>query len=141
VISAAADWGRGRLIYLSVPRGLAGGRRAVPPVPRLFAHLTRGIMPVPGDVEWTVNKTDKGWLVTPPNPAGAVKPQQGVTPTDYRENRTATIRSRVVVAAASDRLLTADQLAVTSGPTPVVELTVQDGGVRIIELNRHRSPP
>ena len=133
---AAFDRGKGRLIYLSVPRGLAVGRQAVPVVPRLFAHLTRGLMPVEveGDVEWLVNKSEKGWLVTLLNPAGAIKPQQGITPTDYRENRPVTIRSRVTVTTASDRLLPTDKLVVTLGSTPSVELVVQAGGVRIIEL-------
>ena len=47
---AAFDRGQGRLIYLSVPRGLgidqAGASRSLP---RLFAHLTRGLMPVEVD--------------------------------------------------------------------------------------------
>ena len=54
VFCAAFDRGQGRLIVLSVPRGLGIDRTAVPVVPQLFAHLTRGLMPVEvrGDVEW-----------------------------------------------------------------------------------------
>lgn len=130
---SAFDRGKGRLVYLSVPRGLSIGKQAVPVVARLFAHLTRGLMPVEvdGDVEWMINRTDKAWLVTLLNPAGALKPQQGITPTDYRENRKITIRSRVPVKTASDRLLPSDALTVKDGK---VELTVQAGSVRIIEL-------
>ena len=40
------DRGKGRLIYLAVPRGLGIDRQAQPVVARLLAHLTRGLMPV-----------------------------------------------------------------------------------------------
>ena len=46
-----------------------------------------------------VNRTGTGWIVTLFNPAGQNKPQQGITPTDYRENRTVTIRT-----IATDRI-------------------------------------
>ena len=42
---------------------------------------------VQGEVEWLVNRTPDAWLVTLLNPAGQAKPQHGITPTDYRENR------------------------------------------------------
>jgi hypothetical protein len=133
VFCAAYDRGKGRLIHLSVPRGLGIDRRAVPVVPLLFAHLTRGLMPVEveGDVEWLVNRTATGWAVTLLNPAGQVKPQQGITPTDYRQNRPVRIRARVPVTAARDRLLPDDKLAVKGG---VVSCEVSAGGVRIVEL-------
>src|SRR5438067_10058382 len=110
VFCAAVDRGKGRLIYLSVPHGLSIGRQAVPVLARLMAHLTRGLMPVEveGDVQWLVNRTDDGWLVTLLNPAGQAKSQQGITPTDYREDRTVTVRARVPVKSAADRLLSTD---------------------------------
>src|SRR5262249_32604617 len=48
---------------------------------------------VKGEVEWLLNRTDKGWLVALFNPAGANKPQHGVQPTDYAQKRTVTIRT------------------------------------------------
>jgi len=130
---AGIDRGRGRLIYLSVSHGLGVDRRAVPVVPRLVAHLTRGLMPVEveGDVEWLVNRTTKGWAVTLLNPAGQSKPQQGITPTDFRQNRLVTIRSRVPIQSARDRLLPEDPLEVRQN---TVRLEVSAGGVRIVEL-------
>jgi hypothetical protein len=129
----AMDRGRGRLIYLSVPHGLGIDQRAVPVVARLIAHLTRGLMPieVEGDVEWLVNRSDTCWLVTLLNPAGQNKPQQGITPTDFRENRSVTIRPRVKISTARDRLLPDDQLTVENG---AVQCEVSAGAVRIIEL-------
>ena len=116
-----------------MPHGLTISRSAHPVVPRLFAHLTRGLMPIEvrGDVQWLVNRTTTGWMVTLLNQAGQAKPQQGITPTDYRENRSVTIVSRVPVTTAKDRLLPDDVLAVKENR---VTLEVPAGGVRVIEL-------
>lgn len=130
---AAIDRGAGRLIYLAVPRSLGIDQSAHPVLPRLFAHLTRGQMPVEvqGDVEWLVNRSQTGWLITLLNPAGQDKPQQGITPTDYRQNRPVTITSHLPVTTARDRLLPDDRLTVEGGR---VKLEVPAGGVRIVEL-------
>jgi hypothetical protein len=132
-LCAAFDRGQGRLIWLSVPHGLTIGRQAHPTLPRLFAHLTRGLMPVEvrGDVQWLVNKNSTGWMVTLLNPAGASKPQQGITPTDYRENRVVTITAKVPIKSAVDRLLPDDPLVVKENS---VTFEVPAGAVRIIEL-------
>jgi len=133
VFCAAEDRGRGRLIYLSVPRGLGIDRRAVPALARLFAHLVHGLMPVEveGQVEWLVNRSDSAWTVTLLNPAGQPKPQQGIVPTDYRENRAVTIRCHVPVTSARDWLMPDDTLTVKDG---TVQCEVLAGSVRIIEL-------
>jgi len=133
VFCAAFDKGKGRLVVLSVPRGLGIDRSAVPVVARLFAHLTRGLLPVEveGDVEWMVNRSKTGWIVTLLNAAGQAKPQQGITPTDFRQNRAIRIRSRVPIESASDWLFPAETLTPKDG---MVELTVPAGGVRIVEL-------
>jgi hypothetical protein len=102
---------------------------------------------VQGDVEWLVNKTGTGWAVTLMNPAGQDKPQHGITPTDYRKNRTVTIRGRVPFKSARDRLLPDDALrvvndsassALTQGSTvpfvSEVRVEVPAGSVKIIEL-------
>jgi hypothetical protein len=130
---AAFDRGQGRLIYLSVPHGLTIGRQAHPILPRLFAHLSRGLMPVEvrGDVQWLVNRNATGWMVTMLNPAGQTKPQQGITPTDYRENRKVTIVSHVPISNARDRLLADNPLTVKDGS---VTVEVPAGAVRIVEL-------
>lgn len=138
VICASMDRGKGRLIYLAVPRGMGIDLRATPMLARLFGHLTRGVMPVEveGDVEWFVNKSDKGWLVTLLNSSGQPKPQHGIGPTDFRMNKPVTIRTKHPIKTASDRLLETDTLAVKSKDgVSTVECTVLAGGVRIIELN------
>jgi hypothetical protein len=134
---AAFDRGAGRLVYVSVPRGLGIDQAAHPVVARLIAHARSGLLPleVAGDVEWMLNRAPNGWLVTLLNPAGQDKPQQGITPTDYRQNRVATIFSRLPgarITSAQDWLLPGESLSVNEG---AVVLEVPAGGVRIIELN------
>ncbi len=138
VFCAAIDRDAGRIIFLSVPRGLGVDRRALPVVARLLAHLRSGLMPVEveGDVEWLVNRTGKGWAVTLLNPAGQAKPQHGITPTDFRQNKPVTIHCRVPVATARDWLMPDDKLAVETANADQrqVRLEVPAGGVRIIAL-------
>jgi len=86
---------------------------------------------VEGDVQWLLNRNATGWMVTLINPAGQEKPQQGITATDYRENRKVTIRTTPAITSARDRLLPEDKLEVKSN---AVTLEVSAGGVRIIEL-------
>jgi hypothetical protein len=134
---SAFDRGKGRLIVLSAPRGLGIDRTALPVVARLLAHLTRGLMPVTveGEVEWMVNRTEKGWIVALLNPAGQAKPQQGITPTDFRQNRAVSIRSQATLASASDWLFPEEPLSVEgAGAGSRIDLTVPAGAVRILEL-------
>jgi hypothetical protein len=132
-VCAAYDRGQGRLIYLSVPHALAISRQAVPILPQLYAHLTRGLMPIEvrGDVNWLVNRTKTGWIVTLLNPAGQLKPQQGINAPDFRENRPVTIRLHVPAKSAHDRMLPTESLQLVGQE---LKLEVPAGGVRIIEL-------
>jgi hypothetical protein len=137
VFCTAFERGRGRLILLSVPRGLGIDRAAVPALAQLFAHLTRGLMPVEvtGDVEWSINRTDSGWIVALLNPAGQAKPQQGITPTDFRENRSVVIKSATSVQAATDWLFPEENLTPRpAGTGSTLALVVPAGGVRIVQL-------
>lgn len=130
---AAIDRNAGRIIYLSVPRGLGIDKNVHPILPRLIAHLSRGQMPleVSGEVEWLVNRAPDKWLITLMNPAGQDKPQHGITPTDYRQNKQVTIRCRVPVKEARDRLLPEDTWPIVDN---VITLEVPAGGVRIVEV-------
>mgnify|MGYP003336316077 CR=1 FL=1 len=77
-----------------------------------------------------------GWMVTLLNPAGQDKPQQGITPTDYRENRQVTIRARVPISSAIDRLQPTDRMTISPAANGIVNVTceVLAGGVRIVEI-------
>lgn len=129
---ASFDRGQGRLIYLSVPYGLCIDRNLHPVVAHLLVHLTRGLMPieVEGDVEWFLNRKPGGWLITLLNPYGQSKPQHGITPTDYSQNRKVTIRSRRPQGKVIDWLAPDDQLLSDASE---LRLVVPAGSVRIIE--------
>ena len=62
---------------------------------------------------------------------GRDKPQQGITPTDYRQNRPVTIQALVPIKTARDLLSADEPLTVENGG---VRCEVLAGGVRIIEL-------
>ncbi len=127
------DQGKGRLVYVSIPLGLSMDKHLAPPVTDLFIQAFRGLTPVSvqGDVQWMLNKNATGWMVTIINPYGQEKPQQGITPTDYRQNRTVTVRSKKPIKSAVDRLLPTEPLT-PQGDTLTV--TIPAGGVRIIEI-------
>ncbi len=127
------DRGRGRLIILSVPRGLGIDQAAHPVVPLLFAHLTSGLVPVSvqGDVEWMLNRTSTGWIVALFNPAGQDKPQQGILPTDYRQNRSVVIKSNRPILSVRDWLYPFENLSWEQGQ---LKVEVWAGSVRVVEL-------
>ena len=70
-------------------------------------------------------------MVTLLNPAGQRKPQQGITPTDFRQNRQVQIVCNVPVKSAVDRLLPDDRLELKGG---TIECEVVAGGLKIVEL-------
>lgn len=78
-----------------------------------------------------LNRTETGWLITLLNSAGQQKSQQGITPTDFRQDRPVTIKSHVQITTAVDRLLGDDRLVVRDN---TLRCEVSAGGVRIIEV-------
>ena len=133
---AWSNRGAGRIVVLSVPRGLTVSRSLHPVSALLLAHLSRGQMPieVDGDVQWLINRGKDAWFVTLLNPAGQAKPQQGITPTDYRQNKTVTIRASFPIHSATDWLAPDDVLAIDPTSDHQITLAVPAGSVRIIEL-------
>jgi len=132
-ICAAYDRGKGRLVFVSVPYTLGIDRQPIPVLARLIAHGTRGLLPleVRGDVEWSLNKTRSGWMLTLLNSAGQIKPQQGIFPTDFRENRVVTIACKVPVKEVRDRLCESDRFEIKDG---VITCVVPAGAVRVLEI-------
>jgi len=130
---AAFDQGKGRLVFLSVPYALGIDQEPIPVLARLVAHATRGLLPiqVAGDVEWSLNRSQDGWMLTLLNAAGQLKPQQGIYPTDFGENRTLTVTARFPIKSVRDRLLESDPFEVKDNAFTCI---VPAGGVRILEI-------
>ncbi len=133
---AFEDRGLGRVIFLSVRRGLTIANGLHPVCVLLLAHLANRQMPiaVTGEVEWLVNRGQNAWYVALFNPTGQAKPQQGITPTDYRQNKTVIIRARRAMDMVSD-WLAADETFTISDDKHSVTLMVPAGAVRIMEIH------
>ncbi len=134
-IAASFDRGKGRLVMLSIPRGLGLDDSATPLVPLIIAHSRQGLLPVEvlGDVEWLLNRTADSWLLTLLNPAGINKPQHGIVPTDYSQERTVQIRSLQPLQSATE-WFSQESLPITGNTKSETTISIPAGGVRIIEL-------
>lgn len=136
VIAVTLDRGKGRLIFLSVPLGLGVDTRATPLVALTLAGVRQGLLPVEveGEVEWLLNRTAKGWIVTLLNPGGSNKPQHGVVPTDHTQSRAVKIRGEAKWSKATEWFEEAALKVETVQQGSTVEITVPAGGVRIVEI-------
>lgn len=121
---------------LSVPLGLGIDGAAMPLVGLMLAHARQGLLPVEvqGEVEWQLNRTEKGWVLTLLNPAGPTRLQHGVGPTDYRQARPVVIRTAKPVTAAAEWFTDTTVQPAAAGGGSESRLTVPAGGVRIVEL-------
>ncbi len=138
---AWADRGKGRIVYLSVPRGLTISRSLHPVAALLLIQLVQGQMPMSvtpateqEGIEWFVNRGRDAWYVTLMNPAGQAKPQQGITPTDYTKNVEVTIQTRFDLHSAVDWLAGEEVFTIDEQAPRILRLTVPAGGVRVLEL-------
>jgi hypothetical protein len=100
----------------------------------MLAHVFSEATPVrvSGDVEYLINRTDTGWIVTIFNNNGIHKPQQGLATVDRSAGVTATI------TIPGQSLRTATDW-ITDRPLDVkknsdVAVNIQPGGIVIAEL-------
>jgi hypothetical protein len=130
--------GRGKLIFVAVPDLLGEDERMPAFVAHLLAHLASEATPVKveGDVEYSINRNSRGWVVTLFNDNGVFKPQQGLATVD----RTAIVSAKIslrsvgVVNAAewiSNQPLTVNRRA---GAADSVSVTIPAGGIAVVEL-------
>jgi len=100
----------------------------------LFANATP--LKVKGDVEYLVNRTEHGWVVTLFNNNGVFKSQQGLARVDRSANVTATIRLNGQDFAAAQEWISDRTLEVKKEPDGPGSVTVEiaPGGIAIVEL-------
>lgn len=126
--------GRGRVVFVALPDLLGEDERLTPFAAHLLAHLASDATPVKveGDVEYLINRTARGWVVTLFNDNGVFKPQQGLAQVDRSASVNVTINLRGATISnavewTSDRTLTVNgQVGVT--------LNIPAGGIVIVEL-------
>src|SRR5581483_6358454 len=128
------------------PRGLGIDGAATPLVALVLGNVRKGVLPVEvtGNVEWLLNRTANGWLVTLLNPAGNHRLQHGVGPTDYAKQRTVVVSTEPGITLWTAREWFTDQklsISQWGSYTPVwvphassVRLVVPAGAVRIVEI-------
>jgi hypothetical protein len=130
--------GRGRVVFIALPDVLGEDERMTPLVAHLLAHLASDATPVKveGDVEYLINRTARGWVVTLFNDNGVFKPQQGMAEVDRNAsvNVTVSLRGMGISDANEwtlDRTLNVKKQA---GAADSVTLNIAAGGIAVIEL-------
>ena len=80
-------------MFAAVPDLLGEDERMTPFAAHTLAHVFADAIPlkVTGDVEYLINRTADGWIVTLLNNNGVFKPQQGMAQVDRSAYVTATI--------------------------------------------------
>ncbi|HET6855281.1 MAG TPA: hypothetical protein VFH46_23480, partial [Pyrinomonadaceae bacterium] len=76
--------GKGKVVFVAVPDLLGEDERMTPFAAHMLAHVFVDAVPVKveGNVEYLINRTANGWVVTLLNNNGVFKPQQGMAQVD-----------------------------------------------------------
>jgi hypothetical protein len=129
--------GRGRVVFVALPDLLGEDERLVPFVAHLLAHLAADATPVKveGDVEYLMNRTARGWVITLFNDNGVFKPQQGLAEVDRSASVNATLSLRgagisTAMEWTSDRTLTVKKQVSADS----VSVNIAAGGIAVVEL-------
>src|SRR5947209_6031435 len=128
--------GGGRVVFCAVPDLLGLDERLVPAAAHMLAHLFDDVTPVgvDGDVEYLVNRNERGWVVTLINNRGVYKPQQGLAQVNRGEYADVSLEMAGVTRAAE--WTTGEELPVKRGEgADSIALRVPPGGVRVVELD------
>jgi hypothetical protein len=130
--------GRGKLIFVAVPDLLGEDERLPAFVAHLLVHLAGEATPVKveGDVEYLINRTSRGWVVTLFNDNGVFKPQQGLAQVDRSAAVVVklSLRGSGITNAAdwiSDQAMAVNRHA---GSPDVVTVNIPAGGIAVVEL-------
>ena len=123
--------GKGSVVFAAVPDLLGEDERIVPFAAHMLAHVFADAVPlkVTGDVEYLINRTANGWIVTLLNNNGVFKTQQGMAQVDRSAYVTVTIGNQI--KSATDWLSDAPLLPENG----IVKVQIPPGGLAIIELH------
>ncbi len=136
--------GKGAIVFCTLPDFLGEDERITPFASHMLAHVFTDAIPIKvnGDVEYLVNRTADGWVVTLFNNKGVFKPQQGLAQVDRTAYVTAgiSLRGANIVRAQewlSDRML---EIKKQTGGSDSVTVSVAPGGIAIVELQQKPGP-
>jgi hypothetical protein len=129
--------GKGRVIIDAVPDMLGLDERMTPFSAHLLSHMFTNATPIQisGDVEYLVNRTAKGWVVTLFNNRGVYKPQQGLAEVKRSEVADVSIALSGADISTAREWTEDNPLAVKRvNGRGQVELRIAAGGIRIVEM-------
>src|SRR2546423_372580 len=129
--------GRGRVIFCALPDFLGEDERITPFAAHMLAHLFSNATPlrVSGDVEYLINRTQHGWVVTLFNNRGVLKPQQGLAQVDRSARVDATISlSGGRVTEARDWISDSVVEVKRENGQEQVRVNLPAGGISIVEF-------
>ena len=125
--------GKGTVMFSALPDLLGEDERVTPFAAHMLAHVFADATPVQvrGDVEYLINRTGNGWVLTLLNNNGVYKTQQGMAQVDRNAyvNVSITLRGEKIQTAnewISDAALKVDGSS--------VNLRIAPGGVAVVEL-------
>jgi hypothetical protein len=134
--------GQGRVVFCSIPDLLGLDERFSTVAAHLFAHLFAEATPisVEGDIEYLVNRTPRGWVLTLINNRGVYKPQQGMAQVDRREVAAVrlTLHGKAIEAAREWTTDAAQDVALKTDARGNVNIDIPAGGIRIVEFIEKR---
>jgi hypothetical protein len=123
--------GKGNVVFVAVPDLLGEDERMTPLAAHTLAHVFADAVPVKivGDVEYLINRTATGWIVTLLNNNGVFKPQQGMAQVDRGSYVTATINMSGMKSATE--WISESALQTENGKAT---LQIPPGGLAIVEI-------
>ena len=124
-----------------MPDLLGEDERITPFAAHMLAHVFADAAPIKvrGDVEYLINRLNKGWIVTLFNNNGVLKPQQGLAQVDRKAYVTATIslpnpqNQNAIEWISEERLDLSDR-----NGEKTVTLKIAPGGISIVELTSRK---
>jgi len=129
--------GKGRVVFAALADLLGEDERITPFAAHMLAHVFANATPikVTGEVEYLINRTTDGWVVTLLNNNGVYKPQQGMAQVDRSAVVTATVSlSSQEIKSAVD-LINKKSIGVKDqNGGSVCSISIPPGGVSIVEL-------
>jgi hypothetical protein len=130
--------GKGSVVFSALPDLLGEDERVTPFVAHMLAHVFADATPVQvrGDVEYLINRTDQGWVVTLFNNNGVLKPQQGMAQVDHSAVVRASISLRSDAIASAQDWISDRKIEVKkqTGTPDAVIVDIAPGGVALIEI-------
>jgi len=133
--------GKGSVVFCALPDLLGEDERMTPFAAHMLANVFSDVTPVrvSGDVEYVINRTDSGWVITLINNNGVFKPQQGLAQVDRNAyvNATINLGSQKVQSAnewIADKSLDLQRL----NGTQTVKVQIAPGSSAIVELRTTR---